>query len=154
MIVVHCPLWELGHRREAPLYMCFIDLAKVYDSVDRAFLCGPYCSAWDPSHNAGGIPPVPPRDAHVYKTRRRQVVTRVLRLTRPSTRRYSSAHAGQHLQDRGILNVAPTHPCRDTDAMADMMGIESAVSCCALKRVFWWPARVMPTCESCGRRKR
>ncbi|CAB1120152.1 unnamed protein product [Ectocarpus sp. CCAP 1310/34] len=31
-------LQELGRRKKIPLYMCFVDLNKAYDSVDREML--------------------------------------------------------------------------------------------------------------------
>ncbi|CAB1099789.1 unnamed protein product [Ectocarpus sp. CCAP 1310/34] len=34
LFVVRC-LQELGRRKKIPLYMCFVDLKKAYDSVDR-----------------------------------------------------------------------------------------------------------------------
>ena len=37
LFVVH-RLQELGRARRIPLYMCFIDLQKAYDSVDRELL--------------------------------------------------------------------------------------------------------------------
>ena len=38
MLFVVRRLQELGRAREIPLYMCFIDLQKAYDSVDRELL--------------------------------------------------------------------------------------------------------------------
>ena len=36
MMFVICRLQELARKKRVPLYVCFIDLTKVYDSVDRA----------------------------------------------------------------------------------------------------------------------
>ena len=38
MLFVVRRLQELGRARKIPLYMCFIDLQKAYDSVDRELL--------------------------------------------------------------------------------------------------------------------
>ena len=38
MLFVVRRLQELGRPRKIPLYMCFIDLQKAYDSVDRELL--------------------------------------------------------------------------------------------------------------------
>ena len=38
MLFVGCRLQELGRARKIPLYMCFIDLQKANDSVDRELL--------------------------------------------------------------------------------------------------------------------
>ena len=38
MLFVVRRLQELGRARRIPLYMCFIDLQKAYDSVDRELL--------------------------------------------------------------------------------------------------------------------
>ena len=38
MLFVVCRLQELGRERKIPLYMCFIDLLKAHDSVDRELL--------------------------------------------------------------------------------------------------------------------
>ncbi|CAB1114327.1 unnamed protein product [Ectocarpus sp. CCAP 1310/34] len=38
MLFVVCRLQELGRRKKRPLYMCFVDLNKAYDSVDREML--------------------------------------------------------------------------------------------------------------------
>ena len=38
MLFVVRRLQELGRARRIPLYMCFIDLQKEYDSVDRELL--------------------------------------------------------------------------------------------------------------------
>ena len=35
MFVVRLPQ-ELARKKDTPLYLCFIDLVKEYDSVDRA----------------------------------------------------------------------------------------------------------------------
>ena len=37
MVVVRC-LKELARKEDTPLFMCFIDLTKAYDSVDRTLL--------------------------------------------------------------------------------------------------------------------
>ena len=38
MLFVVRRLQELGRQRKIPLYMCFVDLQKAYDSVDRELL--------------------------------------------------------------------------------------------------------------------
>ena len=38
MLFVVRRLQELGRERKIPLYMCFVDLQKAYDSVDRELL--------------------------------------------------------------------------------------------------------------------
>ena len=38
MLFVVRRLQELGGQRKLPLYMCFVDLRKAYDSVDRELL--------------------------------------------------------------------------------------------------------------------
>ena len=38
MMFVIRPLQELARKKRIPLYVCFIDLTKAYDSVDRTFL--------------------------------------------------------------------------------------------------------------------
>ena len=38
MLLVVRRLQELGRARKIPMYMCFIDLQKAYDSVDRELL--------------------------------------------------------------------------------------------------------------------
>ena len=38
MLFVVRRLQELGRQRKTPLYMCFVDLQKAYDSVDRELL--------------------------------------------------------------------------------------------------------------------
>ena len=38
MLFVVRRLQELGRRKKVPLYMCFVDLKKAYDSVDREML--------------------------------------------------------------------------------------------------------------------
>ena len=37
LFAIH-PLQELARKKRITLYICFIDLTKAYDSVDRAFL--------------------------------------------------------------------------------------------------------------------
>ena len=38
MMFVICRLQELARKKRIPLYVCFIDLTKAYDSVDRTLL--------------------------------------------------------------------------------------------------------------------
>ena len=38
MMFVICRLQELARKKRIPLYVCFIDLTKAYDSVDRSLL--------------------------------------------------------------------------------------------------------------------
>ena len=38
MMVVICRLQELGRKARMPLFLCFIDLQKLYDSVDHTHL--------------------------------------------------------------------------------------------------------------------
>ena len=38
MMFVVRRLYELGQKKDTPLYLCFIDLTKAYDSVDRTLL--------------------------------------------------------------------------------------------------------------------
>ena len=38
MMFVTCRLQELARKKRIPLYVCFIDLTKAYDSVDRTLL--------------------------------------------------------------------------------------------------------------------
>ena len=38
MIFVICRLQELARKKRIPLYVCFIDLTKAYDSVDQTLL--------------------------------------------------------------------------------------------------------------------
>ena len=39
MMFVVRRLQELARKKDTPLFMCFIDLTKAYDSVDRTLLC-------------------------------------------------------------------------------------------------------------------
>ena len=39
MLFVICRLQELARNKQTPLYVCFIDLTKAYDSVARTLLC-------------------------------------------------------------------------------------------------------------------
>ena len=50
MIFVVRRLQELARNKDTPLYLCFIDLTKAYDSVDRTLL-------WDVSLLVLGVPP-------------------------------------------------------------------------------------------------
>ena len=36
-------LQELARKKDTPLYLCFIDLAKAYDSVDRTYVLARFC---------------------------------------------------------------------------------------------------------------
>ena len=49
MLFVVRRLQELGLQRKIPLYMCFVDLQTVYDSVDRELLWKVLALAGEPS---------------------------------------------------------------------------------------------------------
>ena len=52
-------LQELGRERKTPLYMCFIDLQKAYDSVDRELLWGVLARFGVPAEIICSYPPLP-----------------------------------------------------------------------------------------------
>ena len=49
MLFVVCRLQDLGRQSKNPLYMCFVDLQKAYDSVDRELLSKVLARAGVPS---------------------------------------------------------------------------------------------------------
>ena len=87
-------LQELARKKQIPLYVCFIDLTKAYDPVDRTLLKTVLARFGVPQNMISVV-----RQLHgIMRAARRQGVLGVVRCeTRPSPRVHARAPPVQHL---------------------------------------------------------
>ena len=97
MMFVIRRLQELARKKRIPLYVCFIDLTKAYDSVDRTLLWTVLARFWRTTDYDLGHSSIP-RWHTSMRAPRRQGVLKVVRCgTRPSSRVRARTPPVQHL---------------------------------------------------------
>ena len=97
MMFVIRRLQELARKKRIPLYVCFIDLTKAYDSVDRTLLWTVLALFWRATENDLGHSSIPRWHASMRAARRESVLEVVCCGTRSSLRVRARAPPVQHL---------------------------------------------------------
>ena len=97
MIVIR-RLQELARKKQIPLYVCFIDLTKAYDSVDRTLLWTVLTHFWRATEYDLGHSSIPRWHASMRAARRQGVLGVVSCGTGPSSRVRARAPPVQHLR--------------------------------------------------------
>ena len=97
MMFVIRRLQELAQKKRIPLYVCFIDLTKAYDSVERTLLWTVLVRFWRATKYDLGHSSIPRWHTSMRAVRRQSALEVVYCGTRPSSRVRARAPPVQHL---------------------------------------------------------